>query len=101
MIRFVGRLIELIRPVTFGNIQSLGTASIQDSWVEVDIVHDRVIIFLNCFDELSRVDAFQFGRQFLDRIRGNLGDLADMVFVAQFVGDFLVENLPAELVWLS
>ena len=55
---------------------------------------------LDSFHECLRIDTFELGRQLFDRVRGDLGDLADAVFVAELVDDFLIEDLPGELVRL-
>ena len=82
------------------NGQTFRAAPVLDVRIEWDVGADRRVPFPDGLEEFGGIHAVELLRKLLDRIRRHLGDLADLVFVAQQVLHFLIENLPGELTGL-
>ena len=78
----------------------MGGPAVLDVGIERRVGVDGIVIGGDLGQESLGIDAFQLAGQFFQAVRGNLGDAADAVFVAQHGDDLGIEHLPGELVGL-
>src|SRR5688572_24533057 len=91
------RRVELLRPVRFRRLDIARSLAVLDRVIELDTFVYGSVVVVNGLHELLRVDAFELGRELLDRICGDLGHELDAVFGAEQLRHLRIEDLPREL----
>ena len=96
----VGRRVERLSPVRFGQRQPARAPPVLHGGVELHVGHHRRVEVLDRLHEAGRVDLELARQAFQRRILG-ARDLADAVLLAEQLEHLLVEDLERRAAWLE